>query len=152
MSSRKASASTSDRLRRRPMSSPRSGDPPCGEDGWVDVVADEVTSLLDEEGLQLELVVFYDPTTEVLHAVGYDGAPARYFRTKEDEAVRSLRPSSGPAGGASSPGCPAAPAPPPTGALTSAPLPLTAMAGRPGDGARLEVSGREMGDPPASED
>lgn len=64
------------------------------EDGWVDVVADETSSLLAEDGLQLELVVFYDPVTEVLHAVGYDGAPARYFRAIE----------SGPVGGAGDPG------------------------------------------------
>ena len=34
-------------------------------------------------GLDLELVVFCDKVIETLHAVGYDGAPARYFRSLE---------------------------------------------------------------------
>lgn len=49
------------------------------DDAWTDDVADRVQALLREEGLELELVVFYDSLTEVLHAVGYDGAPARFF-------------------------------------------------------------------------
>jgi hypothetical protein len=61
------------------------------EDGWVDIVADEVGDLLAEEGLDLELLVFYDPLTETLHAVGYDGAPARYFRTLEGNVPRAHR-------------------------------------------------------------
>ncbi len=151
MPSRKTSASTSDRLRRRPKSSTRSGDLPGGEDGWVDVVADEVTSLLDEEGLQLELVVFYDPTTEVLHAVGYDGAPARYFRTKEEGALRALGPTSGPAAGSPSRGGPSGTSATRTGALPADPLPLTAMAGRPDDGARPSLDGSARGDLSAAE-
>ncbi|MDE1820932.1 MAG: hypothetical protein KGJ23_11235 [Euryarchaeota archaeon] len=56
------------------------------DDSWVDRVADEVQALLRREGLDLELVVFYDRVTEMLHAVGYDGAPARYFRCTPGEA------------------------------------------------------------------
>lgn len=52
-------------------------------DAWTDDVADRVQAILREEGLDLELVVFYDPVTEALHAVGYDGSPGRYFRALE---------------------------------------------------------------------
>lgn len=61
-----------------------------GEDSWVDVVADGVGDLLREEGLDCELIVFYDPLTETLHAVGYDGAPARYFRGLEADGGPSV--------------------------------------------------------------
>ncbi len=56
------------------------------DDAWVDLVADEVQALLAEHGLELELVVFYDKVTEVLHAVGFSGAPARYFRSLDTGA------------------------------------------------------------------
>jgi hypothetical protein len=49
------------------------------DDAWVDQVADEVQALLREHGLEMELCVWYDPITEQLHGVGYDGAPARFF-------------------------------------------------------------------------
>lgn len=54
-------------------------------DAWVDRVADEVQALLRERGLDLELLVMYDKVTEVLHAVGFSGAPARYFRSLEGD-------------------------------------------------------------------
>ena len=54
-----------------------------GDDAWVDQVADQVQDLLKEQGLEMELLVFYDSVTEVLHATGFDGAPARYFRGLE---------------------------------------------------------------------
>lgn len=54
-----------------------------GDDAWVDSTADRVQAILAEEGLELELLVFYDQVTEVLHAVGFDGAPASYFRGRE---------------------------------------------------------------------
>lgn len=53
------------------------------DDSWVDQVADQVQALLAEHGLELELVVFYDKLTQTLHAVGFSGAPARYFRILE---------------------------------------------------------------------
>lgn len=49
------------------------------DDGWVDRVADRVTEILREHGLELELLVFYQPEAEMLHAVGYDGSAQRYF-------------------------------------------------------------------------
>jgi hypothetical protein len=49
----------------------------------VDHVADEVQALLREHGLAFGLCVFFDAVTETLHAVGYDGAAARYFRALE---------------------------------------------------------------------
>ncbi|MDE1819531.1 MAG: hypothetical protein KGJ23_06550 [Euryarchaeota archaeon] len=55
------------------------------DDSWVDQVADEIQALLAEHGLELELVVFYDNQTEILHATGLDGSPARYFRSLESE-------------------------------------------------------------------
>ena len=55
------------------------------DDAWVDRVADEVTALLAQRGLDLELLVMYDKVTEVLHAVGFSGAPARYFRSLEGD-------------------------------------------------------------------
>lgn len=58
---------------------PSPTNPARDDDAWTDDVADRVQALLREEGLELELVVFYDSLTEVLHAVGYDGAPARFF-------------------------------------------------------------------------
>lgn len=91
----------------------------------MDVVADDTGALLAQEGLQLELLVFYDPVTEVLHAVGYDGAPARYFR--------ELGPSTGPqpssvddAAGSKAGGVEPMAASPGGTALA---LPLTALAG-----------------------
>ncbi len=33
----------------------------------------------------MEMCVWYDPVTEQLHAVGFDGAPARYFRCAAGE-------------------------------------------------------------------
>lgn len=57
-----------------------------GDDSWVDRVADSVQSLLAEEGLDMEMIVWFDPVTETLHAVGFDGAPARYFRSLESPA------------------------------------------------------------------
>ena len=51
------------------------------EDAWVDGIADEVTALLAERGLDLELLVMHDKVTEVLHGVGFSGAPARCFRS-----------------------------------------------------------------------
>ena len=55
------------------------------DDSWVDRVADTVQDLLAEEGLEMEMCVWYDPVTEQLHAVGFDGAPARYFRCAASE-------------------------------------------------------------------
>lgn len=52
-------------------------------DAWVDQVADEVQALLHEHGLDMELCVWYDPITEVMHGIGFDGSPARYFRSLE---------------------------------------------------------------------
>lgn len=77
-------------------------------DAWVDLVADRVQAILREEGLDLELLVFYDAITEVLHAVGFDGAPARYFA--------NLPAPSDTAG-------PAPPAPPPGTGLPRTPCP-----------------------------
>lgn len=76
-----------------------------GSDGWVDTVADDAAGRLAEEGLELELLVFYDPLTETLHAVGYDDAPARYFRALETAPARS------------------------SGRTPGQPLPMTALAG-----------------------
>lgn len=55
----------------------------AANDAWVDQTADRVASLLSEEGLSMEMVVFYDPLTETIHAIGYDGAPSRYFGNLE---------------------------------------------------------------------
>jgi hypothetical protein len=60
-----------------------------GDDSWVDPIADDVSALLRESGLQMELVVFYDWITETLHAVGYDGSAARYFRSLEADGTPS---------------------------------------------------------------
>jgi hypothetical protein len=49
------------------------------DDTWVDRVADEVSAVLREHRLDMEMVVFYDPVGEQLHAVGFDGNPARFF-------------------------------------------------------------------------
>lgn len=101
----------------------------------MDVVADEAASLLSDDGLDLELIVFYDPLTETLHAVGYDGAPARYFRSLEGNLPRA-RSTEGPTPleeGRSSneerklEGGPSAPSSPAGG--DRAILPMTAMAG-----------------------
>ena len=54
-------------------------------DAWVDLVADEVQALLREHGLEMELCVWYDPIGEHLHAVGFDGSAARYFRSLESD-------------------------------------------------------------------
>ncbi|MDE1822584.1 MAG: hypothetical protein KGI98_17240, partial [Euryarchaeota archaeon] len=51
------------------------------DDSWVDAVADEVQALLAEHGLEMELCVWFDPITEVMHGIGFDGSPARYFRS-----------------------------------------------------------------------
>lgn len=59
---------------------------------WVDLVADHVSEVLTVEALELELVVFYDKVTETLHAVGFDGAPARYFRSMDAATVPSESP------------------------------------------------------------
>jgi hypothetical protein len=61
----------------------------ANDDSWVDVVADEVGALLREHGLDLELCVWYDPICETLHAVGYDGSAARYFRSLESDGSPS---------------------------------------------------------------
>ncbi len=61
------------------------------DDGWVDRVADRVTALLREEGLELELVVFYQPEAEMLHAVGYGGSAQRYFHALERSGEPSGR-------------------------------------------------------------
>jgi hypothetical protein len=53
------------------------------DDSWVDRTADRVAEILREEGLDMELVVFFDPIAEILHAVGYDGSAARYFQSLE---------------------------------------------------------------------
>ena len=63
-----------------------------GGDAWVDRVADEVQALLREHGLELELCVFFDPIAEYLHAVGYDGSAARYFRSLESDRATSDSP------------------------------------------------------------
>ena len=55
------------------------------DDSWVDRTTDRVAEVLREEGLDMELVVFFDPIAEVLHAVGYDGSAARYFRSLESD-------------------------------------------------------------------
>lgn len=86
------------------------------EDGWVDVVADEMTRILKDDGLQLELLVFYDPITECLHAVGYDGAPGRYLRSL-DAVAEAPRP----------PPTPLVPTPP-VGPSPSPPAPCVALA------------------------
>ncbi len=58
-------------------------------DAWVDLVADEVQALLREHGLDFELLVMFDPICEQLHAVGYDGAPARFFQSLETDPASS---------------------------------------------------------------
>lgn len=55
------------------------------DDTWVDRVADEVSALLREHGLDMELCVWYDPITEVMHGIGFDGSPARFFRSLESD-------------------------------------------------------------------
>lgn len=77
-----------DRARRTPVRDP-------ADDAWVDRIADTVQDLLAEEGLEMEMCVWYDPVTEQLHAVGFDGAPARYFRCAAGEQP-SPAPRSGP--------------------------------------------------------
>ncbi len=67
---------------------------PKGDDSWVDQVADEVTAVLREHGLELELCVFYDVVTETLHATGFDGSPARYFRSLETDKSSNSAPAS----------------------------------------------------------
>lgn len=112
----------------------------------MDVVADEAGDLLSEEGLDLELIVFYDPLTETLHAVGYDGAPARYFRSLEGSAPADRRtgpeektvPEKGPASTLDRPGA-SGPLPSSNPAGGERPLlPMTAMAG-----AALAVASKE---------
>ena len=58
-------------------------------DAWVDLVADEVQALLREHGLDFELLIMFDPICEQLHAVGYDGAPARFFQSLETDPASS---------------------------------------------------------------
>ena len=65
-----------------------------GDDACVDQVADEIQALLREHGLELELCVFYDVVTETLHATGFDGSPARYFRSLEVDKASSSAPAS----------------------------------------------------------
>ena len=69
---------------------------PEGDDSWVDQVADEVQALLRVHGLEMELCVWYDPVAEYLHAVGFDGSAARYFRSLSTDRVskEEIRPSS----------------------------------------------------------
>ncbi len=64
------------------------------DDSWVDRVADTVQALLAEEGLDMEMIVWYNPVTETLHAVGFDEAPARYFRCVSPEDPSQGAPSS----------------------------------------------------------
>ncbi len=68
------------------------------DDSWVDLITAEVEALLQERGLDLELLVFYDPRAgaEMLHAAGYDGSPARYFQCVPGEPA-STEPASTPA-------------------------------------------------------
>lgn len=47
---------------------PAPTNPARDNDAWTDDVADRVQAILREEGLELELVVFYDSLTEVLRA------------------------------------------------------------------------------------
>ena len=61
-------------------------------DAWVDQVADEVQALLRERGLDMELCVWYDPIAEHLHAVGFDGSAARYFRSLRPDGATTARP------------------------------------------------------------
>ena len=73
---------------RTPITPPNAACSPNGrplDQAWVDRVADDVSEVLTAEALELELVVFYDKVTETLHAVGYDGAPARFFRSLEQQ-------------------------------------------------------------------
>ena len=63
------------------------------DDTWVDRVADEVQALLAEQGLEMELCVFFDPIAEVMHGVGFDGNPARFFRSLESDGRPSGSPS-----------------------------------------------------------
>jgi hypothetical protein len=63
----------------------------AGDDSWVDPIADDVSALLRVSGLQMELLAFYDPMTRNLHAVGYDGAPARYFRGLKNGGPGSVK-------------------------------------------------------------
>ena len=76
-------------LRTRTRRSPDRQNP--ADDSWVDRVADSVKALLAEEGLDMELIVWYDAITEQVHAVGFDGAPARYLaalsRREEPQAA-----------------------------------------------------------------
>jgi hypothetical protein len=67
-----------------------------GDDSWVDPIADDVSALLRESGLQMELVVFYDPITETLHAVGYDGSAQRYFTALGTEGASVPQPRAAP--------------------------------------------------------
>lgn len=100
----------------------------------MDVVFDDAASLLEEERLDLELLVFYDPVTETLHAVGYDGAPARYFRVLEDlptteEATPTVRSTSSTEIEIEEPPIAPPPAVPSSEEEPPLPLPLTALAG-----------------------
>lgn len=87
LSARETVASSDVQPSQRPATSKRPAD-----DSWVDQVADRLTEILAEEGLQLELVVFYDPIAETLHAIGFDGAPTRYFSSLESATpvIRAL--------------------------------------------------------------
>ncbi|MDE1821915.1 MAG: hypothetical protein KGJ23_13875 [Euryarchaeota archaeon] len=64
------------------------------DDSWVDQVADEVQALLREQGLEMEMIAFYDPIDEQLHAVGFDGSPARFLRSLETDPAPSDSPAS----------------------------------------------------------
>ncbi len=61
-------------------------------DAWVDRVTDQVQALLSEHGLEMELCVWSDPVAEHMHAVGFDGSAARYFRSLECDRVASDSP------------------------------------------------------------
>ena len=62
---------------------PATTDRTSTDDSWVDRVADQVQALLRKHGLDFELLVMFDPITEQLHAVGYDGAPRAYFAGRD---------------------------------------------------------------------
>ncbi len=78
-------------------------DPSSADDSWVDLVADEVQALLAEHGLEMELCVWFDPVAEVLHGVGFDGSPVRYFQSLGTGPSPAVGPKGPPSVKASSP-------------------------------------------------
>ncbi len=80
-----------------PNSTPtRQRQPPTADthdDRWVDEVTDQVQALLSEHGLEMDLCVWYDPITEHLHAVSFDGSAARYFRSLRPDGDTAASPS-----------------------------------------------------------